>query len=184
MTNQVRKIGAVPTLLGGDATYSAGLGQVLGGPSRTQMHVEDSNRVGSGLIAGENLGAWDACFVVYQNGVGYVYRSFADNNTGTYTNPAVTVTATQKARCVGFADAQTFAGEAVTLWGAHVEANYVHPLDSGSLKGLATIGTILVALFVSESTAGGLQDAVSSVINTLPAVAVSEGDGRIRSRAA
>jgi len=177
MTNQITKIGAVPTLLFGDAAYNTSggvsLGAVIGGPSRTQLDVHDAGRYGSGILAGENLQPWDACFV-YQ---GRAYRCEADDTGHTYTGPTLSVSGTQAATFDGFADAMTQAGEPVTLYRGGVEANYV------SATSLTAIGNGHVELYISASVKGGLQDTAPTVNSVVQAaVAISLGDGRIRSK--
>ena len=87
----------------------------------------------SGLIAGEALGAFDACYIKQSDGK--VYKS-----TGAAANAA--------AKVRGFAQFPTAIGEAVTLL-KNIRATYGADLS-------ALIGS---NVFLSGSTAGGLADA-------------------------
>lgn len=163
---EITKIGAVPTIPW--ATYNTGAGNIVGGPSRSQLMEGPSDRVGSGFIAGEALGPFDACFIF----AGYVFRSEADNATHAYGAPYGTATAVQAARVDGFAAGQTQAGEAVTLWGSGVEANYTT---------VASSGAVALDLFLSATVPGGLATTAATVSSVVQSpVAFYLGDGRIR----
>jgi hypothetical protein len=168
----VTKIGSVPAPTW--ATYSAGSGNIIGGPSRTQLHESDSDRVGSGYIAGEALNPWDACFIY----LGSVYRTIADNATHTYGSLAP-ASAVQAAKVDGFAAMQVQAGEAVTLWGTGVEAAYTTAAFM-----VSTLGTDSPAdLYPSQANAGALATAApaNGAVGQTP-VARYLGAGRIRAK--
>ena len=166
---EITKIGSVPAPTW--VTYAAGAGNIIGGPSRSQLHIDDSKRVGSGYLAGEAIGPWDAVYLYTPAGatVPQVFRSFADTTLGTRANGASSL---QSARVAGFADAQAQAGEAVTILGLGVEAIYTT---------VALSGSVFKDFYVSGITPGALTDTAVSVNNVIqPAVAQYLGDGRIR----
>jgi hypothetical protein len=167
---EMTRIGSVPGIgIPNWATYVAGSGVIIGGPSRTHLSVPDTARVGSGLIAGEALNPWDACFI-FRN---FVYQSLANNAARVITGVGTT-TALERARCDGFADLQTQAGEAVTLWGSHIDAAYTTT---------AIAGVTPIDLYVSTTIAGGLCDTSSTITSIVqPPVARYLGDGRVRNR--
>ena len=167
----ITKIGSVPAPSW--ASYSAGAGNIIGGPSRTVLHIADTDRVGSGYLAGEAIGPWDAVFLFTPTNatVPLVYRSFADATNGTRSYGA---TSQQSARVLGYAANQVQAGEAVTILGVGVEANYTTVSASGSQP---------IDLYLSGVTIGGLATAPVSIAAVVqPPVAQYMGDGRIRNK--
>lgn len=104
-----------------------------GTPSLSTQLPSPDRQVGSGLVAGEAIAAWDACYIKND---GLVYKS-----TGAAANAA--------AKVDGFAARAAASGEAVTLYEG-VDARYGSGLTPGA------------RYYLSGATAGALADAAST----------------------
>jgi hypothetical protein len=102
-------------------------------PSLASTQTTGTDKI-TGLLAGEALGAFDACYVSATDG--RVYRS-----TGAAANAAAVVD--------GFAASPTPVGEAVTLW-FHVHVRYGASLTPGT------------SYYLSGTVPGGLDTVVST----------------------
>jgi hypothetical protein len=162
--SEVTRVGSVPAIP--FATYNAGSGVIIGGPSRISMDVPYVGRVGSSLPAGEPIFPGDACFIFK----GYVFRAIADAGTPTYAGVG-TVTGAQRAKCDGFSANQAQKDEAVTLWATNVELSYCLPSFSVDRQDFYVSTTVYGGLATTPAT-------VSSVVQ--PAVASYLGDGTIK----
>jgi hypothetical protein len=117
-----------------------------GTPSLTTIQPDGAQQVGSGLIAGEAIGAADACYIKGADGL--VYKS-----NGTANNAA--------AKCHGFAGAAAEAGQPVTLYDG-VDFRYGSGLTpgtplyvfttAGQVGDAATTGGLGVVGFVIDAT--------------------------------
>ncbi len=129
---------------------------IIGEPSALTLHAVSANnpalQVGAGLIAGEAIGPYDACYI--SDGtvgtVNYVYRSQAIAG---------------KSRVHGYAARQVFAqGDPVTLHHG-MDVEYI---DTASPAGLAYTGKGGAPAFLSATVPGGLDDASTATYGIAP----------------